>query len=793
MGSEKNFKYLDDLIHSGAKEIVLDSDIVLCDEEESEYLDGVELDVDDFVIDGNGHTIDAQCLTRIFCCTGKNITIRNITFKNGFSKHRGGAIHNYGKLRINDSEFIKNTAKEYGGAIYNDHGDLAIAGSTFTENSANWSGGTIYNSEAELCIDDCTFAENKTNHDGGAIYNYYGKFSVNDSKFSQNLSLTRGGAIENFFGKMSITDSQFSQNISQARGGAICNNGGKCSIINSALNANTAHKYGGAIYDDGGECTIVGSALNDNEASDGGAINHVEGNFKIFNCGILSNKSPNNIICTGDSLQIYNTNFKDNKSKCIILNDVKSNLSIINGEFIENDIDETVLYNNGKFCSIEKTVFEKNISNNSTNILNNGELKLISPKIKDGGKTILNQKYTLIKKSSPGLENTIFGDGKVENIEDIVPKGQNFDFGYLDMKIHERDSNELILEHDITFETYESDYYESGIVIDIDNLVIDGKGKTIDAADRSRIFIVTAKNVTLKNIIFKNGHSHKNYDNPLNNHGGAIKINRNSDVVIENCEFINNLSEDSAGVIHNEGRLNILGSIFTENAAEESGGAIYNYKGCCSIEGSTFVHNSAETRSGVIYNFIGYCNIADSTFAHNTAETRGGAIYNDNGNCSIGDSIFNDNRVKGMGGVVYGDGGDFCISGSKFDENAAQESGGAIYAEGKCNVVGSKFDGNMAQDSGGAICCDGECSIAGSTFAENVSNRDGGAVYGDGDCRIDDSTFTDNKVQSMGGAIYNNGECSILHSAFSRNKSENYRIMVEQYIIMMNAVSEVLL
>ena len=33
----RNFKYLDDLIHSGIGEIVLDSDIILNSDEESEY------------------------------------------------------------------------------------------------------------------------------------------------------------------------------------------------------------------------------------------------------------------------------------------------------------------------------------------------------------------------------------------------------------------------------------------------------------------------------------------------------------------------------------------------------------------------------------------------------------------------------------------------------------------------------------------------------------------------------------------------------------------------------------
>ena len=55
-----NFKYLDDLIHSGVKEIVLDSDIELDpNNERREYLNGIKLDVDDLTIDGNGHAIDA--------------------------------------------------------------------------------------------------------------------------------------------------------------------------------------------------------------------------------------------------------------------------------------------------------------------------------------------------------------------------------------------------------------------------------------------------------------------------------------------------------------------------------------------------------------------------------------------------------------------------------------------------------------------------------------------------------------------------------------------------------------
>ena len=115
---QNNFKYLDDLIHSCAKEIVLDSDIVLSDGEESEYKDGIKLDVDDLVIDGNGHIVDACGKARIFCCTGKNVIIKNIILKNGFAE-RGGAIYNRGELTITESTLNNNTAKWSGGAIYN--------------------------------------------------------------------------------------------------------------------------------------------------------------------------------------------------------------------------------------------------------------------------------------------------------------------------------------------------------------------------------------------------------------------------------------------------------------------------------------------------------------------------------------------------------------------------------------------------------------------------------------------------------------------------------------------------
>lgn len=120
----ENFKYLDNLIQSRVKEIVLDSDIVLGSDEKSQYLNGIKLDVDDLAIDGNGHAIDALGLTRIFYCTGKKVTIKNIILKNGFTKDDGGAIHNRGELTITEYTLQENTTTRDGGAIHNEGGEL---------------------------------------------------------------------------------------------------------------------------------------------------------------------------------------------------------------------------------------------------------------------------------------------------------------------------------------------------------------------------------------------------------------------------------------------------------------------------------------------------------------------------------------------------------------------------------------------------------------------------------------------------------------------------------------------
>lgn len=195
----KNFKYLDNIIHSGIKELVLDSDIVLGDNEISDRPYVIKLDVNGLVIDGNGHSIDGQDKTCMFICTAENITIKNITIKNFkfenplMKKDMWSAINNCGGLNIMDSIFIGNYG--FGGAIYNHYGSLYILHCKFINNSAGRVGGAIYNDEGLIIINNSTFTNNESIHDGGAIYSPKGVLNIRNSEFSNNFAGYDGGAI----------------------------------------------------------------------------------------------------------------------------------------------------------------------------------------------------------------------------------------------------------------------------------------------------------------------------------------------------------------------------------------------------------------------------------------------------------------------------------------------------------------------------------------------------------------------------------------------------------------------
>lgn len=681
----RNFSYIEGLINSGAKEIVLDCDIVR-DEGDRGM---ISIEAGDVVIDGNGHSIDARYLSGFFYVGFKsNVTIKNLTLKNG------NGITVNGKLTVIDCIISNNGT----GAIFvSDGGILQIKDSILSGNSTSGSrgGGAIHGGEySSLTVENCNFIANNSHGDGGAIFgDNFCYVSIRGSSFFNNNSKRHGGAVYKFFNDpFDIRDSKFKNNSSECDGGAVVNFMSRLDIINSDFSNNHAKGNGGAIENQG-DLNIRKSSFVKSSAADGGAIFHERGNLIITDCPEISeNISDGSIIHNSDEMSIYSSNFIKNHSKSVIFNAGKTKAAIFGGKFLENKVSESVIDNDGRSCTLERTVFRGNVSNpGSRNIVNRSRITFIDPKMEDADKAILNRGHMTLKGMQEDFVPEIENEGEIEEYSIEIPHAVKFDFGYLDRMIHESGVKRIVLSQNICLEDYEEYFYEGGIELDIDGLVIDGDGKSIDGAGVSRIFLVTGNNVTIKNITFKNGKSHKDYNNLYNGNGGFLRVNSNVKLTVENCRFINGESEVDGGAIFNKDAfIDIINSAFSSNTAE-NGGAIYNSK-------------------------MGKLNIIKSTFSQNIADSNGGAIYN-----------FNP-KIKSYGSIIP----DSCylnVRGSTFSDNAAK-GGGAIYNhEATMDIAQSTFISN----SRSAISClgsDSKISVADSVFSKNDSGKgDGGAIY----------------------------------------------------------------
>lgn len=208
-------------------------------------------------------------------------------------------------------------------------------------------------------------------------------------------------------------------------------------------------------------------------------------------------------------------------------------------------------------------------------------------------------------------------------------------------------------------------YFGDGSPISISKrITIEGTGDDtyLDAGDNSRIFEISASQVTLKNLKLEGGFA--------SYYGGAIYFTGGSHT-IDNCYFEDNQA-DCGGAIYNDGaKLSISNTKFSDNGADDDGGAIYNDGSSISLNNCTFEYNGAGDEGGAIYDNDDSLTARNCHFVLNTAKYYGGAM-------------------------CYGTAYD-----SKFEQNIAYSTGGGMY-------YGSEFDcsfsGNSPQNVYGTDC-----------------------------------------------------------------------------------------
>ena len=758
----KTFTDLQNAIGLVRGTLTLDSDIAMTDDEAANFKDGVAINKN-IRIDGKGHTIDARDLGRIFSIgEGFTVTLTNATLING-KADKGGAIYNDGSLTLSDVKLSDNAADSYGGAVFN-NGELVVSDSVFDSND-------IVN-RGSASVD----------YGGAAIYNWYdGVLTVSGSDFTNNIKNYKNG--DRLVGAVATI--------------------GDATISDSCF-VNNAGRWGGAISasgyliagDDVNTLTVSGSTFKENGGLYGAGIFVAGSDFTVSDCVFDKNTAfgkgdmtPNNnngaaivVTDTGKDITgaITGSNFTNNKAQyggAIYI--CEGNIAISDSLFENNsadveggaiDIDSAI---NNPVVTVENSKF---VNNTPQAIHNSKELHL-------------------------GIET--FTD--LQNAIDLV-------------------DGILTLDSDIAMTDDEAAGFVGGVAINKD-IVIDGKGHTIDAKNLGRIFSIgEGFTVTLTNATLINGKADK---------GGAIY--NDGSLTLSDVKLSDNAADSYGGAVFNNGELVVSDSVFDSNdivnrgsaSVDYGGAAIYNwYDGVLTVSGSDFTNNIKNYKNGDrlvgAVATIGDATISDSCFVNNAGRW-GGAISasgyliagDDVNTLTVSGSTFKENGGL-YGAGIFVAGSDFTVSDCVFDKNTAFGKGdmtpnnnnGAAIEVTDTNkaiagiITGSNFTNNKAQYGGAIDICEGNIKITDSIFVNNSADVEGGAidintVNGNPKVSISGSKFINNSA-SYGGAIVNVKDLTVRNTEFVNNTPDaifnyvgfggNLDLGIENFTDLQNAI-----
>ena len=167
---------------------------------------------------------------------------------------------------------------------------------------------------------------------------------------------------------------------------------------------------------------------------------------------------------------------------------------------------------------------------------------------------------------------------------------------------------------------------------------------------------------------------------------------------VSNCIFINNNASSEAGSIHfSGGDAEIHDSDFINNSADYGGAIFIDDYIVVDIFNSTFADNIADYGGAILVE--GELNLIESVFSNNAAKHIAGAIFIEFYGSIVNSTFLNNDAEKG-GALLVNDGE---IVNSTFYDNYAKISGGSLYVTDYSNIINCTFKSNIAGDGSNNI------------------------------------------------------------------------------------------
>ena len=315
----------------------------------------------------------------------------------------------------------------------------------------------------------------------------------------------------------------------------------------------------------------------------------------------------------------------------------------------------------------------------------------------------------------------------------------------------------------------------SGIIILKSNITINGNGHTLDGGNKSRIFYIIGKNVTINDLILTNAYTSLE--------GGAI--HNSGSAILNNVTFTQNRAAENGGAISNGkgGIVNCEDCRFIDNYAE-AGASIASSGGGISITNAE-ISSKVANKYGQIYARDCELEIANVTF-ENIAANYCPAMYIRSSNASINNSAFRNLKASiSAGAIALKETKSVLIYNCQFANTSSSKNAGAINAdisgedgnEGNVTIICCTFKNTSSSFGGACIQLGGELVLVNTNFENCRATFNGGAVYfSQAVARISNCTFDSNGVETIegyptyGGAIYADSSVTgIGESTFKNN------------------------
>lgn len=563
-----------------------------------------------------------------------------------FENNSGGAIICKGNLKLNKVTF-KNNGADNGSAImsqsspFQNH-EKTVVGCEFDQNSILADSIDIYDSKFTNCPIEMVCIEESSKIRGSIFFKNAvaienrGYLNIENATFSSNEKAIINDELNkanydydsnnqylfNSNSYISITDSDFTDN-----GRDILNEG----VI--SINGSTFRN-----------CLNTKSLICQN-----GDDSHIE----IAGCEFIANSENLAIISSGTG-DIFNSKFELGAGKFAMFN--QADLTVNNLTFKSSASDETFIFNDNIIKSKDRQI-ERFVRNGP-----NGIFRHINPSLPIGWKGFDYLNNLIIESNGEVVldcdilmhdaEYEFYAGGIEISRDNLLIDGQNhtIDANHLS-KIFHITGNNIVLKN-IRF--------VNGMEFN-DPLFNKGGGA---------LYTVFNSSVKLYGCEFS--------DNKSQSSAGAVKSN--GDIYIENSLFNENEAVSGGAFVSSKGISEIYCCMFESNIAEYNAGAIQiDLNAKLSIEESVFKSNSAQNSGGALLN-LGILDIMTTQFLENKSSQSGGAIHTqEETRLKISKSKFIKNNALLGGGINTTKYSDFSIYESCFDGNSAMFGGGAIY------------------------------------------------------------------------------------------------------------------